>query len=627
MIRKNYKRILPILAVAFVVWFIQGHVAHAGLFDLNAWDFVWAIASNGVQVFLTMASWLVGVTGTLLNVSVYLTTHIGDFVNNSDVIFKVWGIIRDLASMILIFIILWAAMQMILGIKQANFSSLIFSIIIMGILINFSFFFARVMIDASNIATLEFYDAITPGKPQLTSTSSWSDWTNGAWRDGGLSDIFMGALSVTKWYDTGKVISANNDGSGGATTASTPLRILLIGVGGVIVMVLASLSFIGAAAACILRLAVLIFLLAFSPIWIAAMAMPQLKKASDMWWGQFKAHLLFLPVYMMLMYVAIRILAESKLNMLAVSSQSGLANTGSMGDFTSLFVGFAIVLVMLNAPLIGAVSIAGAGSKLTESWFKGARSWLGKNTVGRASYMAAHSKTFGRIASVAPGAGLAISKGLSLVGNADIVGGKKGGYEATLKAQKKAYSSMYENIGKVDKTKYKNAKELEEAESAAKDRQAKYLSNLGKFSALNPLRWAEGLTRTTVFSRTLKSRAAQETVLEINEKASKKALLKGLGKNKKERDQKQKELDSLNERLEREAAGTGFAAGKAPSQTDLDKQETLKKRITELDEIIEKAEEEKDKQNVDRIIAGVKDKEGGDKEEKKGGGDSDKNKK
>ncbi|MFA6404636.1 MAG: hypothetical protein WCW03_01390 [Candidatus Paceibacterota bacterium] len=400
MINHYLKKFVPTIFIALFVWLWMTDVTYAaGIFDLDPWNFAWALMSNLMQVFLTMTSWLVGLTGTLMNVSIGLTTNIGSFVNDTPVIYTVWEIIRDLASMVLIFFILWAAIQMIVGIKTPNFNSLIFSIIIMGILINFSFFFTRVLIDASNIVSLQFLNAIAPGK-EYVSGSGISDWTLKGFKDGGLSDIFMGSLAVNKWYDNAKII--NTSASGVNTTSNqdaAPIRIVLVTLGGMIVMIFASLSFLGAAAAAILRLAMLIFLLAFSPIWIASIAMPQLKDLTKDWFSQFKAHLLFLPVYLMFMYVAIRILTESKLNMLTTTNSAFLSQD-NLNGYITLFVGFAIVIIMLNLPLIAAVKVAGAGSAMSEKWFKGVKGavggWMGRSTVGRVGYSAGKyiNKTF-----------------------------------------------------------------------------------------------------------------------------------------------------------------------------------------------------------------------------------------
>jgi hypothetical protein len=468
------KKYIPVIGLVLFVWISTGHVAHAGLLDLGAFDLVVAIMSNLLQMLLTATAWFVGLTGTLLNVSMYLTTHLGAFINDTPVIYTVWGIVRDLSSMVLIFFILYAAIKMILEAEEANYAQLLKSIVIMGILINFSFFFTRVLIDASNVVSLQFYNAIAPGK-EYAAGSSVSDWSLSLFKDGGISNIFMNSLAINEWYKSRGQLGVGAGNNAVADAQSAPIRIILITIGGMIVMIIASLSFAGAAAAALLRTVILIFLLAFSPIWIASWALPQIREASKKWTSHFRAQLLFLPVYLLFMYVAIRILTESHLKDLAGGDFSGLTQ-GNLGAYVSLFVGFSIVIVMLNIPLVAAVSVAGAGGKLSEKWFNQTRSWFGRHTVGRAAYNVQESSRFKDFEANHPGVGSMISKGLSK-GSTYGFGLKKGGYEDALKAKKKRYEEAYKKVGTVNEA-FIAKEDLPSAKAAAKEAQARFRSNL-----------------------------------------------------------------------------------------------------------------------------------------------------
>ncbi len=506
----QFKKLIPTFLLTVFVLAISTNVAHANFLGLEVglWDGLWAIVANLLQIFLTATAWLVGLTGTLLNVSLTLTTNLGAFINDTPVIFTIWTIIRDLASVILIFFILWAAMQMILNLKEADFGGLIKSIVIMGILINFSFFFARVLIDASNIVSLQFYNAIAPGKEYVRG-SSISDWTLSAFADGGLSNIFMGALKVNEWYSNKGVI-----GEPGSNPEAAPIRIYLITIGGIIVMIFASLSFLGAAAAAIIRTIMLILLVAFSPIWIVSMALPQMKEYTKDWWNHFKTQLLFLPVYLLGMYVVIRILTESNLNKLTVSS-SAFISQGNLNEYTSLFVGFAIIIVMLNVPLVMAIKISGAKDTLTEKWFRGAQSFLGRRTLGRAAYGMNQSTIMKMVSSASPTIGRIASTGLSKISSRDFGSDNdkgKGSYNDTLKAKAKDQQDFYKQIGNVDESRFadneKGRKALATAKSDAKMFQGKYRGNLA---------WKRG----SVIGFMVDNRANLQSTTKLNKEATK----------------------------------------------------------------------------------------------------------
>ena len=125
-------------------------------------------------------------------------------------------------------------------------------------------------------------------------------------------------------------------------------------------------------------------LLAFSPLWIAGMALPKLGDFTKMWTTHLKAQLIFLPVYLLLMYVVIRILTESGL-------KNFTDNIGSLGGgvatgYINLFIGAAIVLFIINMPLITALSIAGSSGGWTQKMFENMKGWTQKRLGSYGSY-------------------------------------------------------------------------------------------------------------------------------------------------------------------------------------------------------------------------------------------------
>ena len=370
-------------------------------FDLDLMSFVNTILSYIVNAALQMLGWLLSLVGILLNVSMNLTTHLKSFIGATPVIYTVWGTIRDLSSMLLIFFILWAAIQMILSLKPPSYGTMIRNMVIMGILINFSFFMTSVLIDASNIVSLQFYNAIAPnqtvdmGPMNSVNEMVAASLENG---DGGISGIFMGALKINQWWNNRGLNSTVSNTGGSSTGLSTTAQIILTGFAGIIVLIITILSFLAVVIACIWRIAVLIFLLGFSPVWIASWVIPNLKDFAKQWTDQLKANLIFLPVYLLFMYVAIKIIADSKLNTLTGNVVNGGVVSGGLGDFINLFVGFAIIIVMLNIPIFVAIKVSGLSIKAIDSlqgsiekfsrWatvgrLQAGAGWAGRNTAGR----------------------------------------------------------------------------------------------------------------------------------------------------------------------------------------------------------------------------------------------------
>jgi len=87
-----------------------------------------------------------------------------------------WGIVRDFVNMFFIFVLLYVAFATILKLHGAKPKEMIMNVVIIGLLINFSLFATRVIIDTSNILARVFYNSdaikITEGGANCTLHSN-----------------------------------------------------------------------------------------------------------------------------------------------------------------------------------------------------------------------------------------------------------------------------------------------------------------------------------------------------------------------------------------------------------------------------------------------------------------------
>lgn len=361
-----------------------------GLFGLDIYSFFGEGLALLANWAIAIMSFLVAIAGSLLNISINLTLHIKDFVISSPAIYNTWRAIRDVSGIFIIFFLLYAAIQLILGVGNPGFGALIKNIVMAGILINFSFFFAGLGIDASNIISLQLYNAIAPANNLNlgASDASIQSGVTSSLNDGGLSNIFMNSLQITAIYKgslsgggqqgtAGQVISGN---SANLASVGAPIKILLGGVIGVIIEFTVALSFAVASFAFIARFVILIILLAFSPIWFASHIVPMTSEYAKKWITTYWNMLIFMPVYLLLMYLALNVLTTSPL---FTSLNSATATAGSTAWYSGLLtlgINAAIVVFLLNAPLVAAASIAGTSIPILDKAAKnlGARKWFGK---------------------------------------------------------------------------------------------------------------------------------------------------------------------------------------------------------------------------------------------------------
>jgi len=361
------------------------------------------LAASIGNLVLMVSSWFLSLAGIVLNISIILTMNIKVIYQSTPAIGEVWIVIRNISSMFIIFGLIFTSIQTILDVGKPNVKGLIINIIIAGLLINFSLFFTKTLIDASNLVSLQFYRAISPDSKNVNlATGDLSTIVSSGWSGVGLSNIFMQSLKIPSVYSTPKGFL----GSDGETNFT---RIFISTIAGSALMIFAALSFFAAAIAFIIRVVLLLLLMAFSPVYFIGMMFPQIKTSvSAKWEDLLIGQLLFMPAYLLLMYVAMKFIAGpgffAALDIARTSSATGPA--GILLSTVGLLLQFTIAFILINAPLVVAIKL---GGKSTE-WGNNAKKWASDrlksvsgsawhNTGGRAASKISENESFKTFAS------------------------------------------------------------------------------------------------------------------------------------------------------------------------------------------------------------------------------------
>jgi len=441
----------------------HGNTATNAVLSLFGLDLATLLATI-MNFLLSIAGFLLSIAGALLNVSLTITLHIRDFVDNTPAIYTIWKTIRDIAGLFFIFFLLFAAFQIILGRGTVgSYGSTIKNIIIAAILINFSFFFTGLAIDASNVVSLAIYRAMLPNSAAVESIDKNTNLTNLASKvtqnpqKGSLSDIFVQSLKIQTLY---------KKENGAGEVIKDPLRIMMVGTMGIIIMLTAAISFTLAAAAFIVRLVILLFLLAFSPIWFAATIIEELKPHTKKFTDQLKAQLLFMPVYLLLMYAALSVLSTSNIigagYTTSVAGGTGTTLNWAFG-FIVLGVNAAMVIIMLNLPLVIGLGMGGMATQWIDTKKWGAQGIWGKiggwgKSGAQAGAGFAGTRTLGKW-----GAQLDKKLGNSTIGNQLWMRDLRKSTTGALANKKFGAKRSYEETAKEQKDVGKKAKEIERA--------------------------------------------------------------------------------------------------------------------------------------------------------------------
>lgn len=429
------------------------------------------------KMVLQIAALITGLAGVILNFVVYYTVvQMKYHYDKISAINVAWTVIRDIANMSFIFILLYTSIMTILG--KGDYKRTIINMVIAGLLVNFSLFFTKVAIDASNLLALTFYKAIAPAS--ALGLGGFST---------GISDAMMQPLGLQSIFELaadGKI----NSGS-----------IVIVGVMGTIVSLIAAFIFVAISLMFVIRYVILIFVLIFSPIVFVSSVIPGLQGYRPQWISALTGQAMFAPVYFLLTWITISIMQGTFAVTGLSSALQGVnvVKNGANGMAETLF-NFVVIIAFLIGSLIISKTVSdksGMGvNKFTSKalGFAGAATFgiqgrLGRATIGRYSQSVANDKDLQTKAlSGDMGARLKLATAQkmgksSFDGRATGLGtqlgagkGQIGGFAKDQKNREDALKAKIKNLGTSDREKDENKEVLKNAaanlESAKTNRNA-----------------------------------------------------------------------------------------------------------------------------------------------------------
>ncbi len=221
---------------------------------------------------------------------------------------KGWGLIRNLSNIIFIFLLLYIGIKTVLGL--GDWKKQVLNIIIVALLINFSLFFTKIVIDASNLLALQFYNNIGSGSAAVAGSDGFAQITGFAPRS--ISTNLSDAVSPER------LIQMDSYQAWVAADRSVYTLIVVFLVAAVINLALA-FAFFSAAFLFIGRLIALWIIMITSPIAFIGIIFPQINKvASGKWVEQLTNQALVAPVFLFFIYI-VSFIAGSSLFKIALT--------------------------------------------------------------------------------------------------------------------------------------------------------------------------------------------------------------------------------------------------------------------------------------------------------------------
>lgn len=348
------------------------------------------IAVGVGNVILKISSSVTWLGGTLFDTAIdQLVLQMGDKLVHGgigDQINKLWQVVRDVCNIVFIFGFVFIGIKTILDPGSAGTKKFLSQLIFSAIFINFSLYLTKIVIDVSNVFTLEIYKLI------ISSNFAGNS----------IGGAFLQVMGVNGLYTTidASQLASLGDWGGLAFFVMGSLFLLVTG------FVLGAGAFM-----IVIRFVALIFIMIFSPIILAGKVFPgALSKQADDVLSKLFSYAFFAPVFLFLVYVSLHILS------IALSLQpagSSLASTlidgvpeQTSNNFFSVTLTFVMAITFLvfslhvakNFSIYGGKGIISFGNNLRNTGQRmlggatfGALGGLGRGTIGKAAQGMAES--------------------------------------------------------------------------------------------------------------------------------------------------------------------------------------------------------------------------------------------
>lgn len=280
-----------------------------------------------------------------------------------------WSIIRDVANMTFLFILVYIALATILQVSNFNTKQVLAMLLVIALLINFSFFLTGLVIDASNILALFFYNAIT------------NDGANS------ISSQFANVMNIKTVFDKEAFDSLS-------FTKRSVANFMSAGV-----FLVAGFVFISGAILFILRTIALMFVLILSPIAFAAMILPKTRVHFNKWLHHLINYSFVAPMYILGTAVAFAMIP----GMLAITGSPALSGVIQEGkppspEMFTIIMSFILVIGLLAGVLAISKDMAGKLATLSVQYAgkatgmaAGLAGFAGRNVIGRGAALARDS--------------------------------------------------------------------------------------------------------------------------------------------------------------------------------------------------------------------------------------------
>lgn len=326
--------------------------AHAGAVStFLGWTIGTPLNYLGTALAVVIGTFLNAISVTVLEISSalfdfvfgYTVLQFGSLASSGvmDAINIGWSVFRDIANIVIIAMFVFVALQTILGSHEYGVKKMIARLLIVAVLINFSLLFTKMIIDASNFVSTQFYKAAQlPVPPTQGSTASG--------QAASIASAFENIAGVTTLgQNAGNIWDAGTSSSGNAIIA------LIYAILTAILTLAAAIVLLYGSFLLISRALLMIFLMLTSSIAFATFLIPGAAKGRfgwGAWWRSLLKNAVLAPLLTVLLWISLTMGTALRAAICSSASTCGplgaLATNHSPSYIATLF-SFILVLGLL----------------------------------------------------------------------------------------------------------------------------------------------------------------------------------------------------------------------------------------------------------------------------------------
>jgi|GEM_PF-1650817 len=338
------------------------------------------VVGNIANAIIAITGLILRAASILLNATVQHTIiGMSDFLKDNEAVRISWTVIRDLINILFIFGLLYISISTIINGIGKNTKTLLVNIIISALLINFSYFFTSVLIDASNFLSIEINEQLSKCEANDTGGVFTQTLNLG---DNGVANCFISELklSTTLTKDSGgfsdeiiKEPLSPNGSSPGDSLWAVSINSFIAGIFGGFFILVTSFVFVAISIMLIIRFVVLVILLITSPVVFLGWVLPNFAGISKKWSKALQDNLLWTPFAFLFLFITLSIAKNIDL----VGSGTGFETVINYVLLMTFMLASVIIAKKLGA------SAAEASTSKAGNLIFGTSAKLGRTSIGR----------------------------------------------------------------------------------------------------------------------------------------------------------------------------------------------------------------------------------------------------